>query len=237
VTSTRRTRSVAAIGTSLAGFGASIALSKIENYILPVDTRDTPEQAELRRAARRLAREMGPAAVSDLDDATRAKRLAVAVGDAGWLELRSDAGDGVPVAGGVEAAIIADALGAAAADVAFTGPTLAADLARRAGCNPTPDAVVAFTSSLTEPAVMRGPETTSALVAVDGAGHDSAAYVLVPEISGSRSTARRATRTAAPISHASCARSRREHRCTRSPTSVERSPMTTSPPGLRSGWL
>jgi alkylation response protein AidB-like acyl-CoA dehydrogenase len=164
----------------------SIALSKIGNYILPVDTRDTPEQAELRRAARRLAREMGPNAVSDLDDATRAKRLAVAVGDAGWLELRSDAGDGPPLAGGVEAAIVADALGAAAADVAFTGPTLAADLARRAGCHLTPGAVVAFTPSLTELAVVREPATTSALVAVDGVGHDSAAYVLVPEASGYR---------------------------------------------------
>jgi alkylation response protein AidB-like acyl-CoA dehydrogenase len=164
----------------------SIALSKIGNYILRVDTRDTPEQAELRRAARRLAREMGPSAVSDLDDGTRAKRLAVAVGDAGWLELRSDAGDGAPLAGGIEAAIVAEALGAAAADVAFTGLTLADDLARRAGCHPTPGAVVAFTSSLTEPAVVREPETTSALVAVDGAGYDRAAYVLVPEVSGYR---------------------------------------------------
>ena len=41
-----------------------------------MDTRDTPEQAELRRSARQLARELGPTAVGDLDDATRAKRLA-----------------------------------------------------------------------------------------------------------------------------------------------------------------
>ena len=63
-----------------------------------MDTRDTPEQAELRRAARQLARELGPATVADLDDATRAKRLAAAVRDAGWLELRDDAGDGAPLA-------------------------------------------------------------------------------------------------------------------------------------------
>jgi len=47
-----------------------------------VDTRDTPEQAELRRAARQLARELGPATVTDLDDPGRAKRLAGAVRDA-----------------------------------------------------------------------------------------------------------------------------------------------------------
>ena len=42
--------------------------------------------------------------------------------DAGWLELRDDAGDGAPLAGGVEAAIVADALGGAVADVAVRGP-------------------------------------------------------------------------------------------------------------------
>jgi len=52
-----------------------------------VDTRDTPEQAELRRAAHQLAGQLGPSTVADLDDQTRAKRLAVAVHDAGWLEL------------------------------------------------------------------------------------------------------------------------------------------------------
>ena len=53
--------------------------------------------------------------------------------DAGWLELRDDGGDGAPLASGVEAAIVADALGGAVADVAFAGPVLARDLARRAG--------------------------------------------------------------------------------------------------------
>ena len=53
-----------------------------------MDARDTPEQAELRRSARRLARELGPRAVADLDDRKRRERLAEAVRDAGWLELR-----------------------------------------------------------------------------------------------------------------------------------------------------
>ena len=68
--------------------------------------------------------------------ASAAERLAEAVRDAGWLELRHDGGDGDPLASGVEAAIIADALGEAVADVPFAGPILAADLARRAGAQP-----------------------------------------------------------------------------------------------------
>ena len=87
------------------------------------------EQAELRRTARQLARELGPRTVADLDDAQRASGSPSAVRDAGWLELRHDTGDGGPLASGVEAAIIADALGEAVADVAFAGPVLAADLA------------------------------------------------------------------------------------------------------------
>src|SRR5262245_30653479 len=98
-----------------------------------MDTRPTPEQAELQRSARQVARDLGPAQVADLDDTTRTKRLAVAVRDAGWLELRSDGGDGRSLASGVEAAIVADALGGSVADVAFTGPVLGVDLARRAG--------------------------------------------------------------------------------------------------------
>ena len=148
-----------------------------------MDTRDAPEQAELRRSARQLARELGPATVADLDDATRAKRLAVAVGDAGWLELRDDDGNGKPVASGVEAAIVADALGGAVADVAFAGPVLAADLARRAGADPTSAAVAGFSPSLVEPAVALGPATTRPLVAIDAAG-GGAAYALVVEGQG-----------------------------------------------------
>ena len=90
-----------------------------------MDIRDTPENAELRRIARRLARELGPRVVADLDDGGRKARLAEAVRSAGWRELR-DGADGAPLASGVEAAIIADALGEAVADVPFVGPILAA---------------------------------------------------------------------------------------------------------------
>jgi hypothetical protein len=152
-----------------------------------VDTRYTPEQAELQRTARQLGRELAPRTVVDLDDAKRARRLADAVRDAGWLELRHDAGGGAPLASGVEAAILADALGEAVADVPFTGPTLAADLARRAGVAPVEGAVVAFAANLIEPAVAAGPATATALFAVDCPAEGSAsAYVLAPAGDGYR---------------------------------------------------
>jgi hypothetical protein len=152
-----------------------------------MDTRDTPEQAELRRTARRLARDLGPRTVADLDDGRRKQRLAEAVRDAGWLELRQDGGDGAPLAGGVEAAIIAEALGEAVADVPFAGPLLAADLARRAGARPLEGAVVAFSPDLIGAAVVSGPATRTMVVALDCAAAGLAsAYVLAPEGDGYR---------------------------------------------------
>jgi len=152
-----------------------------------MDTRDTPEQAELRRSAQQLARELAPGTVAELDDETRAKRLTGAVRDAGWLELRDDAGEGKPLAGGVEAAIVADALGGTVADVAFGGPVLARDLTRRAGASGRDGAVVGFSHALTDAAVVDGPVTTAPISAIDGIrdGLD-AAYVLVPEGSAFR---------------------------------------------------
>jgi alkylation response protein AidB-like acyl-CoA dehydrogenase len=151
-----------------------------------VDTRDTAEQAELRRAARQLARDLGPTNVADLDDTMRAKRLAAAVRDAGWLELRHDRGDGEPLAAGVEVAIVAEALGAAVGDVAFAGPVLAGDLARRVGSIQTDNAVVAFSSSLIDAAVVAGPSTAGPTYAVDSPAADANAYVLAPAGTGYR---------------------------------------------------
>jgi alkylation response protein AidB-like acyl-CoA dehydrogenase len=151
-----------------------------------VDTRDTPEQAELRRSAHQLAGELGPATVADLDDATRGKRLAAAVRDAGWLELRDEAGNGAPLASGVEAAIVADALGGAVADVAFAGPLLAGDLARRAGVHGAGGAVVAFSPALVDAAITSDAVTSTLLYAVDGGDALDAAFVVVPEGAGYR---------------------------------------------------
>ena len=152
-----------------------------------MDVRDTPEQAELKRTARRLTRELGPASVIGLDDAARRARLAAAVRDAGWLQLRDDAGDGTPLASGVEAAIVADAMGETVADVPFAGPLLAADLARRAGVMPRDGVVVGFTSDLLGPALASGSATNAPVVAVDdGANDEVAAYVLLHDVDGWR---------------------------------------------------
>lgn len=150
-----------------------------------MDIRDTQEQAELRRTARRLARENGPRSVIELDDRKRSQRLVQAVREAGWLELRQDTGDGSPLVSGVEAAIIADALGEAVADVPFAGPILAGDLARRAGVKPIAGAVVAFSPDLLDAAVVSGSVTNTPLLAVDhGAQGPVTAYVLVPDGDG-----------------------------------------------------
>src|SRR5262249_34458440 len=152
-----------------------------------MDTRDTPEQAELRRTARRLARELGPRTVADLADRKRSERLAEAVRSTGWLELRQGDGAGGPLASGVEAAIIADALGEAVADVPSAGPTLAADLARRVGVRGHDGAVVAFSPDLIDAAVVSGPATDGPTLAVDHPAQGPvAAYVLVPEGDGYR---------------------------------------------------
>lgn len=149
-----------------------------------MDTRLTPEQDELRRAARRLARTHGVRAVADLDDPARRARLAAAVRDAGWPGLRDDAGGGAPLASGVEAAIVAEALGAAVADTAYAGPLLARDLARRAGAPPEPGVAVAHRPDLGGVAAA-GTGPPSAGIALDADGCD-AAYVVVPDGGGYR---------------------------------------------------
>ena len=151
-----------------------------------MDARETAEQAELRRTARQLAQQLGPRTVVDLDDGARAERLARALRDAGLLELRHDSGDGTPLASGVEAGIVADALGEGVANAAFAGPVLAADLARRAGAPPADDAVVAFAGDLIGPAQVRDAVSSAALCAVDCAPGTRSAYVLVPEGAGFR---------------------------------------------------
>lgn len=151
-----------------------------------MDTRDTAEQAELRRSARQLALELGPSTVADLDDATRSKRLAAAVRDAGWPGLRDDDGESRPLASGVEAAIVADALGGAVADVPYTGPVLAGDLARRAGATPLEGAVVAFAETLVDAAVVSSATIAVPVYALDCATDVDVAYVLAPERDGYR---------------------------------------------------
>ncbi len=92
-----------------------------------MDARLTTEQLELRDAAARLADDLGPGSVLELDDADRAARLEKAVASTGWRTLRSDG------ASGVEVAVVAEEFGRGLIDVPFLGPVLADDLRRRVG--------------------------------------------------------------------------------------------------------
>ncbi|MGO9158215.1 acyl-CoA dehydrogenase family protein [Mycobacterium sp.] len=89
-----------------------------------MDVRLTAEQRQLRDAAAKLADDLGPGAVQDLDDESRLARLDKQVETTGWRSLRSDG------ASGVEVAIVAEEFGRRLVDAPFLGPVLADDLAR-----------------------------------------------------------------------------------------------------------
>lgn len=89
-----------------------------------MDVRLNAEQRQLRDAAAKLADDLGPGSVAELDDATRVARLEKAVTQTGWRSLRSDG------ASGVEVAIVAEEFGRGLVDVPFLGPLLADELGR-----------------------------------------------------------------------------------------------------------
>src|SRR5262245_11841179 len=97
-----------------------------------MDVRYSDEQRALRDAAAQVVDRLGPRAVGELDDAERAAKLDAAVASSGWRELRTADESGAPWASAVEVAIVAEELGRGLADVAFLGPTLAAELRRLA---------------------------------------------------------------------------------------------------------
>jgi hypothetical protein len=92
-----------------------------------MDVRLNAEQRQLRDAAAKLADDLGPGSVADLDDAGRLARSEQAVAQTGWRALRSDG------ASGVEVAIVAEEFGRGLLDVPFLGPVLADDLLRHFG--------------------------------------------------------------------------------------------------------
>ena len=102
-----------------------------------MDVRLTSEQQQLRDAAAKLADDLGPGSVADLDDESRRTRLEKTVESTGWRSLRTDE------ASGVEVAIVAEEFGRGLVDVPFLGPVLADDLYRSLGAEPGP-ATVAF---------------------------------------------------------------------------------------------
>ena len=92
-----------------------------------MDVRLTSEQQQLRDAAAKLADDLGPGSVADLDDEVRIARLEKAVDATGFRTLRSDG------ASGVEVAIVAEEFARGLVDVPFLGPVLADDLSQRLG--------------------------------------------------------------------------------------------------------
>ncbi len=95
-----------------------------------MDVRLTGEQQQLRDAAAKLADDLGPGSVADLDDENRHARLEKTVALTGWRSLRTDE------ASGVEVAIVAEEFARGLVDVPFAGPVLADDLHRLLGRAP-----------------------------------------------------------------------------------------------------
>jgi alkylation response protein AidB-like acyl-CoA dehydrogenase len=113
------------------------SISIQENMVF-MDVRLSPEQRALQESASQVVDRLGPKAVGQLDDAERTAKLDATVAAAGWRELRTATDDGTPWASAVEAALVAEELARGLADTAFIGPVLAGELRRLAGA-PTAD--------------------------------------------------------------------------------------------------
>lgn len=148
-----------------------------------MDVRLSPDQVALRQSAAQLVDALAAKSVQALDNVERATKLDAAVDAAGWRELRvAESGDR-PLASAVEVALIAEELGHALADTPFLGPSLAADLRRRAGApaGPTTE-TVALTTDL---ARLAGTVDADACTVVD-AHHASAALLVAADHAGYR---------------------------------------------------
>jgi len=150
-----------------------------------MDVRLSPEQEALRVSAAQVVARLGPKAVGELDDLERRARLNAAVDESGWRELRGAAGPGMPLASGVEPAIIGEELGRGLADVSFLGPTLAAELRRIAGAPAVPSGETVGLDTDLGLLVHAGEPGSSPMVAIDALGCDSALF-LVPDSDGYR---------------------------------------------------
>ncbi|MFB4298691.1 acyl-CoA dehydrogenase family protein [Actinomadura sp. NTSP31] len=142
-----------------------------------MDVRLSAEQRALREAAARLVDDHAPGSVAALADAPRAARLDAALAGSGWRELRvPDAGDGNrPPASAVETAIVAEELGRGPADASFLGPTLAAELRRRAGTEPAAEPeTVLLRPDLSGLAVVEDGQARCSGVAIDAQGATAA---------------------------------------------------------------
>jgi hypothetical protein len=145
-----------------------------------MDVRLSPEQRALRESAALVVDRLGPSTVADLDDHERMAKLDAAVEATGWRELRAAADDDrAPLATGVEVALVAEELGRGLADTPLLGPTLAAELRRRAGAPAAAGReTVALAADLQELAT-----AVDGAVAVDALGAKGA-VLLAPSPSG-----------------------------------------------------
>ena len=133
-----------------------------------MDVRLTSEQRQLRDAAAKLADDLGPSSVSELDDESRIIRLEKVVDSTGWRDLRSDG------ASAVEVAIVAEEFARGLVDVPFIGPVLADDVLRHVSEGPHRFAFVVDGEAFDARGLDRGIILAeSALTAVDlGPGVD-----------------------------------------------------------------
>jgi hypothetical protein len=90
-----------------------------------MDVRLTSEQSQLRDAAAKLAADLAPKSVADLDDPQRVARLEKTVAATGWRRLRQDG------ASAIEVALVTEEFGRGLVDVPYVGPVLADDLGSR----------------------------------------------------------------------------------------------------------
>jgi alkylation response protein AidB-like acyl-CoA dehydrogenase len=148
-----------------------------------MDTRLSAEQVSLRDTATAVIDRFGTKVEKDLEDPERAAKLQTAVVESGWLELRTPNDDGEPWASGVEVAIVAEELARGNADVAFIGPTLAAELRRLAGAPPSATfETVALSADLSTVACTDGTAPPAGTLAIDSRGSASALLIApVPE--------------------------------------------------------
>jgi alkylation response protein AidB-like acyl-CoA dehydrogenase len=145
-----------------------------------MDVRLSAEQQALRDSAAQVVRDLGPSAVGQLEDTERATKLDAAVAAAGWRDLRTADDHGAPWASAVEVCIVAEQLARGLADTPFLGPTLAAELRRRAGADV---AIERETVAVTADLGSLARAGDAAAVAVD-AHEAQAALALAPEASG-----------------------------------------------------
>jgi hypothetical protein len=144
-----------------------------------MDVRLSAEQVALRDAAAQVVERLGVHAVPELDDAERVAKLDAAVVASGWRELRTEGDDGGPWASAVEVAVVAEELGRGLADASYLGPTMAADLRRRAGAPAATDLeTVALAGDLSEPAHPADAVLLPHAVAIDARGAATALVLL-----------------------------------------------------------